>query len=66
MAKRVAVYIRRAGSREYELASPRALYPSNVVFCLRYTQQGKRKWETLDVNDYKKANLAAQKKSVEL
>lgn len=25
MAKRVAVYIRRAGSREYELASPRSL-----------------------------------------
>src|SRR6516165_8552473 len=63
---KVAVYIRKSGSREYEKASPRANYPSGTIFCLRYTQGGKRKYETLSVPDYKQASIAAQQKSIAL
>jgi integrase len=63
---KVAVYIRKSGTREYEKASPRANYPGGAIFCLRYTQGGKRKFETLSVADYKQANIAAQQKSIAL
>ena len=63
---KVAVYIRKSGTREYENASPRANYPGGAIFCLRYTQGGKRKFETLSVADYKQANIAAQQKSIAL
>ena len=49
MSKRVAVYSREGGSRQYDLANPRTLDPGNTVFCLRYTQRGRRKWDTLNV-----------------
>ena len=32
---KVAVYIRKSGTREYEKASPRANYPSGTIFYLR-------------------------------
>jgi integrase len=63
---KVAVYIRKSGTREYEKASPRANYPGGTIFCLRYTQGGKRKYETLSVPDYKQASIAAQQKSIAL
>jgi hypothetical protein len=56
---KVAGYIRNSGTREYEKASPRVNYPTGTTFCLRYTQQGKRKFATLSVPDYKQANIAA-------
>jgi hypothetical protein len=59
---KVAVYIRKSGTREYEKASLRANYPGGTIFCLRFTQFGKRKYETLSVLDYKQANIAAQQK----
>ena len=34
---KVAIYIRESGTRQYKPASPRAMYPANVTFCLRYT-----------------------------
>src|SRR5262249_52019455 len=63
---KVAVYIRKSSTREYEKASARANYPSGTIFCLRYTQHGKRKFETLSVSDYKQASIAAQQKSIAL
>jgi len=63
---KVAVYIRKSGTREYEKASPRATYPGGTIFCLRFTQFGKRKYETLSVPDCKQANIAAQQKSIAL
>ena len=32
-----AIYVRESGTRKYKPASPRAMYPANVTFCLRYT-----------------------------
>ena len=63
---KVAVYIRKSGTREYEKASPKANYSGGTIFCLRYTQHGKRKFETLSVPDYKQASIAAQQKSIAL
>jgi integrase/recombinase XerD len=54
------------GSRAYEKASPRKDYPTGTIFCLRYTLDGIRKYETLNVPNWTQANIAAQKKSVEL
>lgn len=42
---KVDIYIRESGTRQYKPASPRAMYPANVTFCLRYTLGGKRRWE---------------------
>jgi integrase/recombinase XerD len=52
---KVVIYIRESGTRRYKPASPRAMYPANVTFCLRYTLGGKRRWEQLSVNAYKEA-----------
>ena len=37
---KVAVDVRESGTRKYKPASPRAMYPSDVTFCLRYTFAG--------------------------
>jgi hypothetical protein len=66
MITKVAVYIRKHGSRAYEKASPRKDYPTGTIFCLRYTLDGVRKYETLNVPNWTQANIAAGKKSVEL
>jgi integrase/recombinase XerD len=66
MVTKIAVYIRKHGSRSYEKASPRKDYPSGTIFCLRYTLGGIRKYETLNVPNYAQANIASQKKSIEL
>jgi hypothetical protein len=63
---KVAIYIRESGSRQYKPASPRAAYSPNTTFCLRYTEQGKRKWQQLDVKSYKEAQAASLKKLTEL
>jgi hypothetical protein len=47
---KVAIYTRESGTRQYKPASPRALYAPNTGFCLRYTEQGKRKWQQLNVS----------------
>jgi integrase/recombinase XerD len=62
----VAIYTRESGTRKYNPASPRAAYSPNTTFCLRYTEQGKRKWEQLDVKSYKEAQAASLKKLTEL
>jgi hypothetical protein len=35
---KVVIYIRESGTRQYKYASPRAMYPDNATFCLRYTE----------------------------
>jgi hypothetical protein len=43
----VAIDTRESGTRKYKPTSPRAAYSPDATFCLRYTQDGKRKWEQL-------------------
>ncbi|HKF04557.1 MAG TPA: hypothetical protein VKB49_19700 [Candidatus Sulfotelmatobacter sp.] len=59
---KVAIYIRESGTRQYKPASPRAIYPASVTFCLRYTLGGKRKWEQLTACTYKEAQAASLKR----
>ena len=59
---KVAIYVRESGTLKYKPASPRAMYPSNVTFCLRYTLGGKRRWEQLSVSTYKEAQAASLKR----
>lgn len=66
MPMKVAIYTRESGSRQYKPASPRAAYSPNTTFCLRYTQDGKRKWKQLDVKFYKEAQAASLKQLTEL
>jgi hypothetical protein len=33
----------------YRKPNKKKLYPEDTVFCLRYSAEGKRRWETLDV-----------------
>ena len=63
---KVAIYTRESGTRHYKPASPRAAYSPNTTFCLRYTQDGKRRWEQLDVKSYKEAQKESLKKLTEL
>ena len=42
------------GKRTYRKPNKKKLYPENTVFCLRYSADARRRWETLDV-----ANLNA-------
>ena len=63
---KVAIYIRESGTRQYKPASPRAMYPANVTFCLRYTLGGKRRWEQLSVSTYKEAQAASLKRLSDL
>ena len=62
----VAIYTRESGTRKYKPASPRASYSPDTTLCLRYTQDGKRRWEQLDVKSYKEAQAASLKKLTEL
>jgi hypothetical protein len=63
---KVAIYVRESGTRKYKPASPRAMYPANVTFCLRYSLGGKRRWEQLSVSTYKEAHAASLKRLSEL
>jgi integrase/recombinase XerD len=63
---KVAIYIRESGTRQYKPALPRAMYPADVTFCLRYTLGGKRRWEQLSVSTYKEAQAAALKRLSDL
>lgn len=63
---KVAIYIRESGTRQYKPASPRAMYPADVTFCLRYTLGGKRRWEQLAVSTYKEAQAASLKRLSDL
>ena len=57
----VSLWIRETvgGKRTYRKPNKKKLYPNGTVFCLRYSIDGKRRWETLDVTNLKAA-LAAR------
>ena len=63
---KVAIYVRESGTRKYKPASPRAMYPASVTFCLRYTLEGKRRWEQLSVSTYKEAQAVSLKRLSDL
>jgi hypothetical protein len=57
----VSLWIRETvgGKRTYRKPNKKKLYPNGTVFCLRYSINGKRRWETLDVTNLNAA-LAEQ------
>ncbi len=57
----VSLWIRKTanGKRRYVKPNKNKIYPDGTVFCLRYAANGKRRWETLDVNSLNAA-LAAR------
>jgi hypothetical protein len=63
---KVAIYVRQSGTCRCKPASPRAMYPASVTFCLRYTLGGKRRWEQLSVSTYKEAEAVSLKRLSEL
>ena len=64
MAK-ITVYIRKQGTRQYELADPRFPRPGSYV--LRYQRNGKRVWETLpDGTTYAQARHTAVERECDL
>jgi len=48
----VSLWIRETvgGKRRFVKPNKKKIYPDGTVFCLRYTTDGKRRWETLRVN----------------
>ena len=50
----VSLWIRETAAngkrRRYVKPNKKRIYPEGTVFCLRYAANGKRRWETLDVN----------------
>jgi len=48
----VSLWIRESanGKRHYVKPNKKKIYPEGTVFCLCYAVDGKRRWETLDVN----------------
>lgn len=63
MAK-VTVYIRKQGTRQYELANPKFLCAGSFV--LRYKRDGKRIWETLPDSNYSDARHTAVQREIDL
>jgi hypothetical protein len=49
---RASLWIRETaanGKRTYRRPNEEKLYPKDTVFCLRYSADDRRRWETLDV-----------------
>lgn len=63
---KVAIHIRESGTRNYIPAKPSKLYRPDTTFVLRYSENGKRKWDQLSVTCYKEAQAASLKKLYEL
>jgi hypothetical protein len=57
----VSLWIRETvgGKRTYRKPNKKKFYPNGTLFCLRYSINGKRRWETLDVTSLNAA-LAAR------
>lgn len=64
--QKVTVYIRHSGTRTYEKAHPKTTYPLGTLFVLRYTLNGKRVWENIEVQNYGQAHTASLYKQIEL
>ena len=64
----VSLWIRETvgGKRTYRKPNKKKLYPNGTVFCLRYSINGKRRWETLDVTNLTAALAARATKEAAL
>jgi len=64
----VSLWIRETvgGKRAYIRPNKKKLYPSDTVFCLRYSIDGKRRWETLDATNLNAALAARATKEAAL
>jgi len=64
----VSLWIRQTvgGKRTYRKPNKKKLYPNSTVFCLRYSIDGKRRWETLDVTNLNAALAARATKEAAL
>ncbi|MGA2875728.1 MAG: hypothetical protein ABSE82_09340 [Nitrososphaerales archaeon] len=64
----VSLWIRETvgGKRAYIRPNKKKLYPSDTVFCLRYSIDGKRRWETLDAINLNAALAARATKEAAL
>lgn len=65
---RVSLWIRETvgGKRTYKKPNKKQFYPENTVFCLRYSADGRRRWETLDVANLNAALAARATKEAAL
>lgn len=64
----VSLWIRDTvgGKRTYRKPNKKKLYPDGTVFCLRYSIDGKRRWETLNVTNLNAALAARATKEAAL
>lgn len=64
----VSLWIRDTvgGKRTYRKPNKKKIYPDGTIFCLRYTMNGKRKWETLTANNLNAALVARATKEAAL
>jgi integrase/recombinase XerD len=65
---RVSLWIRETvgGKRTYRKPNKKKLYPNGTVFCLRYSADGRRRWETVDVANLNAALAARATKEAAL
>jgi hypothetical protein len=64
----VSLWIRETvgDKRRFVKPNKKKTYPEGAVFCLRYTADGKRRWETLHVNTLNAALAARATKEAAL
>lgn len=64
----VSLWIRETvgGKRTYRKPNKKKFYPNGTVFCLRYSIDGKRRWETLEVTNLNAALAARATKEAAL
>jgi hypothetical protein len=64
----VSLWIRETvgGKRRFVKPNKKRIYPEGTVFCLRYTANGKRRWETLRVNTLTAALIGRASKEAAL
>ena len=64
----VSLWIRETvgGKRTYRKPNKKKFYRNGTVFCLRYSIDGKRRWETLDVTNLNAALAARATKEAAL
>jgi integrase len=66
MPNRVKLYTREHTTRKFIPANPKTIYALDTIWVLRFTVQGKRKWEFIEAKDYRDAYLKASQKDIAL
>jgi hypothetical protein len=64
----VSLWIRQTvgGKRRYVKPNKKRIYPESTVYCLRYAEGGKRRWETLGATSLTAALAARATKEAAL